>query len=46
MLELAITEVWVQDMTTEFCRSLVESMPKRLEVAIKVKGGPYGPPRY
>ena len=38
-LEQAIKEVWVQEMTTEFCRSVVESMPKRLEAVTKAKGG-------
>ena len=38
MLEQAIKEVWVREMTTEHCRSLVESMPNRLEAAIKAKG--------
>ena len=40
MLEQAIKKVWVREMTTEYCQSLVESMPKRLEVVIKAKGGP------
>ena len=40
MLEQALKEVWVQEMTTEYCRSLVESMPKRLEAVIKAKGCP------
>ena len=39
-LEQAIKKVWVQVMTTEYCRSLVEkSMHKRLEAVIKAKGG-------
>ena len=39
-LEQAIKEVWVREMTTEYCRSHVESMPKRLEAVIIDKGGP------
>ena len=39
MLEQAIKEVWVREMTTEYCRSHVESMPKRLEAVIIDKGG-------
>ena len=40
MLKQAIKEVWVREMTTEYCRSHVESMPKRLEAVIIDKGGP------
>ena len=40
MLEQAIKKLWVREMTTECCQSLVESMPKRLEAVIKSKGGP------
>ena len=40
MLEQAIKKVWVREMTTDYCRSLLESMPKRLEAVIKAKGGP------
>ena len=39
-LEQAITEVWVRVIATEYCQSLEESMPKRLEAVIKAKGGP------
>ena len=39
-LEEAIKAVWVLELSAEYCRSLVESMPKRLEVVIKAKGGP------
>ena len=36
----AIKAVWVHELSAEYCRSLVESMPKRLEAIIKAKGGP------
>ena len=39
-LEEAIKAVWVLELSAEYCRSLVESMPKRLEAVIKAKGGP------
>ena len=39
-LEQAKKEVWAREMTTEYCQSLEESMPKRLEAVIKAKGGP------
>ena len=38
-LEEAITAVWMFELSAEYCQSLVESMPKRLKVAIKAKGG-------
>ena len=40
MLEQAIKEVWVREMTTQYCQSLLESMPKHLEAVIEAKGGP------
>ena len=40
MLEQAIKEVWVRDISPAYCRNLVESMPRRLEAVIKAKGGP------
>ena len=40
MLKQTIKEVWVREMTTEFYRSLVESMSKRLKAVIKDKCGP------
>ena len=40
MLEPAIKEVWVRDISAAYCRNLVESMPRRLEAVIKAKGGP------
>ena len=39
-LEEAIETVWVLELSAEYWRSLVESMPKRLEAVIKAKGGP------
>ena len=39
-LETAIKEVWASELSAEYCRSLVESMPRRLEAVIKAKGGP------
>ena len=38
-LKKAIKEVWVKKITPEYCRKLVESMPKRLNDVIKCKGG-------
>ena len=40
MLEQAVKEVWVRDISPAYCRNLVESMPRRLEAVIKAKGGP------
>ena len=40
ILEQAIKEVWVRDISPAYCRNLVESMPRRLEAVIKAKGGP------
>ena len=40
MLEQAIKEVWVRELSNEYCQSLVESMPRRLEAVIKAKSGP------
>ena len=40
MLEQAIKEMWVRDISPAYCRNLVESMPRRLEAVIKAKGGP------
>ena len=40
MLEQAIKEVWVRVIATEYCQSLEESMPQRLEAVIKAKGDP------
>ena len=40
MLEQAIKEVWVRELSNEYCQSLVESMPRRLEAVIKAKGKP------
>ena len=38
-LEKAIKEVWVKEITPEYCRKLIQSMPKRLNDVIKCKGG-------
>ena len=38
-LEKAIKEVWVKEITPEYCRKLKESMPKHLNDVIKCKGG-------
>jgi len=35
-----IKEVWVKEISQEFCRNLVHSMPRRLKVVIKNGGGP------
>lgn len=32
--------VWVQEITAEYCRGLVESMPARIEACLKNNGGP------
>ena len=40
ILEQAIKEVWVRDISPAYCRNLVESMLRRLEAVIKAKGGP------
>ena len=40
MMEQAIEEVWVRDISPAYCRNLVESKPRRLEAVIKAKGGP------
>ena len=39
-LEKATKEVWESGLSAEYCRSLVESMPRRVEAVIKAKGGP------
>ena len=39
-LEETIKAVWVLELSAEYCRSLVKSMPKRLEAVIKAKGNP------
>lgn len=38
-LTQAIKEVWVTELSPDYCRTLVESMPRRLEAVIKNKGG-------
>ena len=39
-LEEAIEAVWMLELLAEYCRSLVESTPKRLEAVIKAKREP------
>ena len=39
-VQKAIKVVWVYKLLTECCRSLVESMPKRLQAVIEAKGRP------
>jgi len=34
-LEEAIKKVWVNELSAEYCRSLIGSMPKRLEAVIR-----------
>ena len=38
-LEDAIKEVWICELSPAYCRTLVESMPRRLEMVIKNNGG-------
>ena len=39
-LEEAIKAVWVLELSAEYCRSLMKSMPRRLEAVNKAKRGP------
>ena len=32
--------VWPQEITEEYCRTLIESMPNRIEAILKAQGGP------
>ena len=38
-LQLAIKEVWVKEISSDYCCKLIESMPHRLQEVIKNKGG-------
>ena len=38
-LQLAIKEVWVKEISSNYCCKLIESMPHRLQEVIKNKGG-------
>ena len=38
-LQLAIKEVWVKEISSDYCCTLIESMPHRLQEVIKKKGG-------
>ena len=35
----AIKEVWVKEVSKEYCQSLIESMPRRIKAVIKNRGG-------
>ena len=34
-----IKEVWVKEISKEYCQSLIDSLPRRIEAVIKNKGG-------
>ena len=34
-----IKKVWVKEISKEYCQSLIDSMPRRIEAVIKNKGG-------
>ena len=34
-----IKEVWVKEISKEYCQSLIDSMPRKIEAVIKNKGG-------
>ena len=38
-LKTATKIVWIQKMTSEYCRNLIESMPRRMVAVVKNKGG-------
>lgn len=38
-LEKAIKDVWVTEISQDYCKSLVNSMPRRLQMVIQNKGG-------
>jgi transposase len=38
-LEKAIKDVWVRDISAEYCKGLVDSMPKRLLAVLDARGG-------
>ena len=38
-LAKVIREVWVKEISKEYCQSLIDSMPRRIEAVIKNKGG-------
>lgn len=38
-LEKAIKDVWVREISAEYCKRLVDSMPRRLLAVLKAKGG-------
>ena len=38
-METAIKLVWIHEITPEYCRNLVESMPRRLQAVLNNRGG-------
>ena len=38
-METAIQLVWIHEITPEYCRNLVESMPRRLQAVLNNRGG-------
>jgi len=38
-LKSAIKEVWIKDITNEYCQELTDSIPRRLAAIIKNRGG-------
>ena len=37
-----IKDVWCVEITDDYCRNLIDSMPRRLAAVLKAKGGPIG----
>ena len=35
----AIKEVWVKEISKEYCQSLIKNMPRRIKAVIKIRGG-------
>ena len=35
----AIKEIWVKEITKDYCQSLIESMPRRVKAVVKNGGG-------
>lgn len=38
--KLAIDQSWKNDITTDYCRNLIKSMPDRIRAVMKARGGP------
>ena len=38
-LNEAIKEVWIKEISAEYCNNLILSMPRRIQAVIKSKGG-------